>query len=342
MPTAAITGATGFLGTYLSYYLLQAGYEIKALKRETSSLLWSQKVFAYLNQEANQPVDFAEINWMDGDILDGFAMESLCADCDVLFHTAALVSFDAKDLNRMMQTNVDGTACVVDAALRAGLPKMVMASSVAALANPDNKKVLDESFQNSTFYRFETGYGESKYRAEMEVWRGMGEGLSVSVVNPSVILGAWRFVDSSVSMFEKVAQGLSLYPAGMGSFVDVRDVSAIMLQLAQREDLNGERYVLCGESLPFKDFLGQIARLLGKKPPSIKAGLALSLLYGYINLFAARLKGKSPQVTPALARAGNRHITFNTQKIEETLNFSFRPLDDTLKWTSAFYKSLNS
>lgn len=339
---AALTGANGFLGTYISYYLLKNGHEVVGLRREESSLEMSRKIFELLNELENSSVDFGHISWVIGDVTDPYSLENLLEGITVVFHTAAVVSFEKKLGDELMLVNVDGTANVVNAACAKGVKKLVLASSVAALTNIDNQPVVNESFHNTTFYRFENLYGESKYRAEMEAWRGMAEGLEVVALNPSVIIGAWKFENSSVAMFKSVNKGLSFYPSGIGSFVDVRDVASAMINAAESDGLSGERFIISGASLPFKDFLQNIAVHLGVKKPSIKAGKVLSVWVARMMQLTSALMGKSAPFTPAMARAANRQFSYNTTKSQEQLGITYRPIQDTIKWTADFFLKTSS
>lgn len=339
---AALTGANGFLGTYISYYLLKNGHEVVGLRRDDSSMEMSKKIFQLLNEMESSSVDFNHISWVIGDVTDPYSLENLMENVAVVFHTAAMVSFETKLGDDLMLVNVDGTANVVNAACAKGVEKLVLASSVAALTNIDNQPVVDESFHNTTFYRFENLYGESKYRAEMEAWRGMAEGLEVVALNPSVIIGAWKFENSSVAMFKSVNKGLSFYPSGIGSFVDVRDVAAAMITAAESSGLSGERFIISGASLPFKEFLQTIAANLGVKKPSIRAGKGLSVWVARIMQIMSALKGKSAPLTPAMARAANRQFSYDTSKSQERLSIKYRPIQETIKWTADFFLKTSS
>lgn len=334
---AAITGATGFIGTYLSYYLLSNGYKVIALKRDTSSIEMSLKVFKHLNDLEGKSISFNDIEWVNGDLFDADSLDELTSKCDVCFHAAAMVSFNNKLADEMMKINVEGTTQVVNACVQNQVKKLVMISSVAALPNQNDKPVIDETFQTTTFFKFESAYGISKYRAEMEAWRAHGEGTDVYVVNPTVVLGAWRFKASSVQMFNAVDKGMPFYSKGTGSFVDARDVAQMTISLSENEANANKRFILCGGSLSYKDFLQQIAQLINAKKPSIGVGKNLSVFIATIWQLLGKITGKSAPLTPAMARAANRHFTYNTQKVQKATGLAFMPVDKTIKWTASFY-----
>jgi len=193
-----VTGASGFIGTYICYRLLQLGHEVHGMKRETSDLSTHRLVFETLNGQSENPIDAEAIEWHTADILDPNGVRDASADCNTMVHAAASVSFQPRERSHTLKNNIDGTSNIVNACISNGIKRLIHISSVAALPNPDKKETLSESFENSTFYEFNTTYGESKYRSEMEVWRGSGEDLNVTVFNPGIVLGKWRFVNSSV------------------------------------------------------------------------------------------------------------------------------------------------
>ena len=172
-----VTGGTGFLGSYLLRYLIHKGYtDIRALKRSTSSM-------ALLGDVAHL------IEWIDGDILDVVSLQESMQEVQQVYHCAAIVSYESGQADLMHEVNVVGTANVVNLALEMQVEKLVHVSSIAALGRSGKSKLLDESAKWEQS-KFNTQYAISKHRAEMEVWRGIAEGLNAAIVNPSVILGS--------------------------------------------------------------------------------------------------------------------------------------------------------
>ena len=184
-----VTGGTGFVGSYLLRYLVQQGYtQIGAIKRP------------------NSPMDLVEeikdkIKWIEGDVLDIFSLEDALKGVQQLYHCAAVVSYSPKDFKQMMKVNVEGTANVVNLALEAGIKKMLYVSSIAALGKTEKTLWVDEQ-ADWIPSKSNSQYSISKYLSEMEVWRGMAEGLRAAIVNPSVILGS-GFWDAGTANFLK-------------------------------------------------------------------------------------------------------------------------------------------
>ena len=144
-----------------------------------------------------------------------------------VIHAAAIVSFIPKDRDRMEQINVEGTANVVNVCLKAGVRKLGYVSSVAAVGRPAGKggkateRVLigeDQKWEDSPN---NSAYATTKYRAELDVWRGIAEGLNAVMVNPSVVLGAGDWNRSSLQLIKYVGDERPFYPAGLVNYVDV-------------------------------------------------------------------------------------------------------------------------
>ena len=168
-----VTGATGLVGSHLVQALVQQGKPVRALYRSViPSFAGADKV-----------------QWVQGDILDVITLDEALIGVEQVYHCAAVVSFNPKRAEELYQVNVEGTANVVNASITAGVQKLLFVSSVAALGRMREGSAIDENMQWSPKAN-NSEYGRTKYLAEMEVWRGIGEGLKAVIVNPTIILGA--------------------------------------------------------------------------------------------------------------------------------------------------------
>ena len=131
---------------------------------------------------------------------------------------------------KMMHTNIESTTNVVNLCLAHRIKKLCYVSSVAAIGQPIDVGSIDENtpWENSPI---KSSYALSKYRSEMEVWRGIEEGLNAVIVCPAIILGPGKWEKGSSMLFKQVWRGLSFYTSGTNGFVDVRDVANVMIQL---------------------------------------------------------------------------------------------------------------
>ncbi len=318
-----ITGATGLVGSYLARLLLKKGYRVRALKRENSEM-------DLLGPDAER------IEWVTGDVLDIPALEDAMEGIDQVFHAAAIVSYDPKYLKDMMTINVEGTANVINVAIHRKIKKLVHISSIAALGKskngePASEKTKWERDKNNT------NYSLSKYLSEQEAWRGYAEGLPVVIVNPSVVLGAGRWRQSSTALFKQVWNGLKFYPTGGNGFVDVRDVARMALQLMESE-IEGERFIANGANLKFRDLFNQMAKGLDKPVPTVKVTPLLGGTAWRAMWLKSKLTGKSPLITRETVRSATETAAFDASKSEKVLNFKYTPIEETVRETTAVMK----
>ena len=185
-----VTGGTGLVGAHLLYDLCKKHEHVRALKRQNSDLKQVKKTFFYYSHDAENL--FQKIEWVNADVTDYFSLEDAFKDAKQVYHVAAMVSFHEKDNRKMMEINVKGTANVVNAALHHKIEKLCYVSSIAALGRPDANELATEETPWKDSDK-STAYSISKYKAELEVWRGIEEGLNAVIVNPSVILGPAKF-----------------------------------------------------------------------------------------------------------------------------------------------------
>ncbi len=322
-----ITGATGFIGSHIARRYLADGHPVTALYRP-------QNGYGLLSDVAEQ------ITWHAGDVLDIPSLEAAIeANMDVI-HAAAIVSFVPKDRDRMEHINVEGTANIVNVCLKAGVRKLGYISSVAAMGRPTAKGGrTSESTPINEDQKWEDSpnnsvYAKTKYWAELEVWRGVAEGLNVVIVNPSIVLGAGDWSRSSLQLIKYVHDERPFYPAGLVNYVDVLDVTDVLMKLMQ-SDRTSQRFILNGGTIPYRSLLEQIAAVLGKHPPMRQIPPTLTRLLWPLEAVRAWLIGKAPLITRETARSASSLYQYDGHKIEEVLDFQYRPLSDTLKRVAA-------
>ncbi len=317
-----VTGGTGFVGSYLLRLLVRKGWRVRASRRSNSSMDLVREV-------ADQ------VEWVEADMTDVVALEEALEGVTHICHCAAMVSFHPRDVRRMMQINVEGTANLVNLALDFGIKKFIHVSSIAAIGRTKEHSLLDEASkwtQNKTTSQ----YAISKHLSEQEVWRGHFEGLTTAIVNPSVILGSGFWDSGSARFFRQIDKGLAFWPIGRSGFVDVRDVAAFMLGLLENES-NGERYILNAQNTPYRDFFQLLAKSLGAKPPSIKVTPLLAEIAWRVEWLKEKLLGFPPVVTQESARASVSQFSYSNQKSLTAPGFSYQPLERTIEATAAQY-----
>jgi dihydroflavonol-4-reductase len=314
-----ITGANGLVGSFIVRKLLSNNYRVKALKRENSDLSLLEGVSD-------------KIEWVNGDICDIKLIDQSLEGIETVIHTAAIVSFAPQLKNLMFQVNVEGTANVVNSALKSKVKKFIHISSVAALGRKKNQQVIQESsFWEDSSYN--SNYAKSKYLAELEVWRGMEEGLDGFILNPSVILGPGNWDSGSTKIFKYIWKENPFYSGGSMNFIDVRDVSNILLRLMEENKGNKERFILNSLSMSYKDLFYSIADTMNKKRPGYKAGLFLSEIAWRMEAAKAFITGGSPLLTKETVKLSKNSYFYDNSKISKLLNYEFIAPQQTIDWT---------
>lgn len=320
-----VTGGTGFLGSYIIKHLVEKGYAVRAIRRSTKLPAWIPAGC------------FAGVEWVEGDVLDVISLQDAMEEVDAIIHSAAVVSFIKKDRPAMYQVNVEGTANVVNMALEKDVRRLVHISSVAALGRTANGGHVDEEkkWEDS---KINTHYAISKFKAELQVWRGIGEGLDAVILNPSTILGYGDWHSSSCAIFRQVYDGFKWYTPGINGFVDVEDVARAAVAMMESE-VSGERFIVNGETWPFKQLQETIAAGFGKKGPT-KATTPLLLNVAWrIEKIKSLLTGKKPLLTRESARVAQSQTWFENGKLLKALpGFSYTPLQETIRKACEKYK----
>ena len=330
----AVTGGTGMVGAHLLFELLKKGEKVRALKREHSSLKEVKRLFERKNGEGRRM--FSEIEWVEGDLLDLPSLERLFEDVDEVYHTAALVSFEGGDKNRLLENNIEGTANVVNLLLDKKGVKLCHVSSIAALGRmSDVHKLIDENTHFSTSLS-PSVYSVSKYESEREVWRGIEEGLDACIVNPSVILGPGNWEKGSAKLFKTVFDGLKFYTAGMNGFVGVDDLVEVMLRL-MKEHVMGERFIVSAENVSYRQLFEWMAESLGVSPPRWKAGPILSGMAWRALQLRQHLTGKRSSITKETAKTAQQIYRYNHSKLKNKLDFTFTPIREVVEKTAKMF-----
>ena len=320
-----ITGCTGLVGSATARELLKNGYPVRALARPNSDRSLVKDIES-------------QINWVEGDILDVASIEAALVGVSHVIHAAAIVSFAPSQRKMMFKTNVEGTANVVNACLRTNIKKLCFVSSIAALGRPDLSRlqaekrseaiVIDEN-QKWEQSSLNSNYAKSKRLAELEVWRGVAEGLSAVVVNPSVVLGEgnWRF--SSAQLFKYVFDQKPFYTQGTVNVVDALDV-ARAVRLLLFSSIEGERFILSAGALTYQALFGKIADGFEKNPPTIKVTNLMAQIVWRFEAVRSWLTGKAPLITRETAKTARTNFVMDSTKIKRELGFEFGQIDQSI------------
>jgi len=317
-----ITGATGFIGYYITRLLAAQGYTLQLLVRPSSKL---DELKAILPAP----------DFVYGDVEDVFSLEAAMEGCATVIHAAAMVSFQAADRQRLFATNTQGTTNVVNVALVAGVQRLIYVSSVAALNRETRAPKISEKDRWQEKLA-PTYYAQSKFSAEREVWRGQSEGLSVAALYPSLVIGAGNWLGSSTPSLFHGVKSRRFFPVGSTGFADVRDVAIATLVALQR-NRDGDRYLLNSENLSWEEALSLIAKSVNGRPPSIRVAPWLSALAWPILGLLSKLTGKKPSLTKATHRTAQSSFQYDGSLITKETDFVYRPVAQSIRQTGAAY-----
>lgn len=322
-----VTGSTGLVGSHVLLDLVNSGKKVRALKRRNSNLDNIKKVFSYYSKDVDKL--FTKIEFVEGDLLDIFSLEEAMQGVKQIYNCAGFVSFYNKDKDKLRQVNVNGTANLVNAALKTHVKKICHISSVAALGRAENNGTIDENtkWQNSKDNSF---YAISKYGAEMEIWRGVHEGIDAIIVNPSIILGSGHWESASSKLFKTIWKKMLFYTSGLNGFVDVRDVSKTMILLME-SDIRNESFLINSENVSYKKLFDEIAENLGKPKPSIKANQFISEIAWRLLKAGDVLFNIEPVITKETAKTANNKYYYSNKKVTEALDYKFINIEQSIK-----------
>ena len=322
--TILVTGATGFVGAAVVRHLLAAGKAVRVLTRRN-------------NDRRN--IEGLAVEVAEGDLTDRPSLEAALSGCEALYHVAADYRIWVPDPDSIYRVNVEGTRHLMLAALEAGVGRIVYTSSVATLGINKDGTPADEATPVG-LGDMVGHYKRSKYLAEAEVQRLIEEkALPAVIVNPSTPVGPRDIKPTPTGrMIADAAAGrMPAYVDTGLNIVHVDDVAAGHLLAFERGKV-GQRYILGGENLSLKDILTEIARITGRRPPSLSLPHDLIMPVAYVAEFVARLTGGSdPMVTVDGVRMARKKMFFTSAKAERELGYRFRPADAALADAVAWF-----
>lgn len=329
-----VTGASGVIGTHLSIALAKKGVRVCAVVQNEHSINKAKRMHALYSLSSQE---IACIEWCYADITDYQDVYNVIQHAEYVFHCAGYVSFHAADKHTLHAINVEGTKNVVDACLQCGIKKLCHVSSVAALGKAIYTDMIDETCE----YELEKKrslYGYSKYLGELEVWRGIAEGLSAVIVNPSVIIGFANKEQSSAHLFKTILQGMPFYTSGVTGYVSVHDVVDCMIVLME-SNIHAEQFVVSAENLSYKTVFTYTAESLGVSAPRIYMPAWILHTVGIILTFLLFLIQKRSSITRHTTHTAYTVSRYSSQKLIHATSFSFRPIRDELARIGALYRT---
>ena len=311
MGKTVVTGGSGFIGSHLVRALAKRGDELVLLMRRSSS---------------SEYLDGVEFDRATGDITDRRAVRRALEGAERLFHVAGSTSLREQDRESVFETNVRGTRVVLEEALEAGVERVVLTSSVAAIGPAKPRGTADERSQ-FTAGGLGIAYVNAKHEAEVEALRLAARGLPLVIVNPTYVLGPEAPNGTSMGLVRRFLLGrIPAYVDGALNIVDVRDVAKGHLQ-ADRKGKVGERYILGGRNFTLDRLFADLERISGVPAPQLRLPSRLAL--GGVEV-AGRAHLPMP-IAPDEIRSGLQWWTYRSTKAKRELGFKPRPHEETLE-----------
>lgn len=328
-----VTGGTGLVGSHLLYFLVSEGKKVRAIHRKNSDVKKVEKIFSYFSDVPEEL--YSRIEWQEADITDIPALTDAFSGITEVYHAAAYISFDPRNYEKLEKANIEGTANVVNLSLDFKIRKLCHISSVATLGKNESSRPINEE-SNWNPHADNSVYSITKYGAEIEVWRGMQEGLNAVILNPGVILGSGFWGSGTGAFFSKIHHGMPFYTTGKMGFVDVYDVAKIAVILME-QPIREERFVVVAENKSYAYILKTVANSLGKRQPYIKMKPWMLEIAWRLDKLKSILTGSKQSLFKSTAASAARENIFDNSKLKKTLNYTFIPVEETIRSTAANY-----
>lgn len=317
MGVTLVTGATGLLGSHIARLLVERGDDVRVTVRQRSRL---------------GNIEDLDVERVQCDVLDRRAVRRAMRGVERVFHVAGLTNLNA-DADAQYRVNVNGTATVLEEALRAGVARCVYTSSTAAIGPARRGSTADER-QVFRAGRYGLPYINSKHEAEKEALRVCGQGLAVVVVNPAHVFGKGDLYHSSTELVRRfLRREIPAYVDGALNIVDADDVARGHL-LADEHGAVGERYILGNRNFTLDRLFADLGRLSGVEPPALKLPLPAALALAR----ALELGPGRPGISVGEIRASALWWAFRSTKAKRELGYKPSHHEDTLQSTIDWYR----
>ncbi len=325
-----VTGSAGFVGIPLCQQLAENGHEVNALVRSSS---------------LDHPLRRPGINIIEGDLLEPESLEKAVDGCGQIYHLAAFTGVWSPDPTIYHKVNVDGTKAVLDAAVRAGVKRVVI-TSTAGVIGPSPGKGTQVNEETNPIPELTTDYERTKLESEKLAFRYLEQGLDVIIVNPSRVFGKGWLRDSN-----SVTRLIKLYDEGkwrfvpgdgdrVGNYVYVDDVVNGHL-LAMDHGKPGERYILGGANLSYNELFGLLREVTGKDYRMVHLPVSSMMAFARAEVFMAKQLGKKPFIVPDLVKKYTKDWILSSSKAETELGYTITPVKTALEETLNWIRGLN-
>ncbi|MCL4485440.1 MAG: NAD-dependent epimerase/dehydratase family protein [Nitrospirae bacterium] len=320
-----VTGATGFVGSWVASLLVESGETIRCLRRKESST-------------SNLPPEGPKVQWAIGDLLDPSSLDRAMEGVGTLYHVAADYRLWSPKRGDILHSNVTGTRNILDAALRAGVSRVVYCSSVAALGARTDGVPIDESMDVDR-QSLVGEYKISKYEAE-QVALSYADRLSLVVVNPSAPIGARDIKPTPTGRivldYLKGRMKASIH-TGL-NVVHVRDVARGHL-LAARDGKAGEKYILAGRNMTLCEVFRTLETVTGIPAPKVTVPRGVVLPLALLSEGVSRLTGREPMIPLEGVRMAKKLMYYDGSRAVRELGLVVTPVEEAFRDAVRYYAS---
>lgn len=320
MKPILVTGASGFVGWHVARLLADAGHTVRALVRKGSS------------------VPGLAVQVFEGDLRDARSVQQAILGCGAVFHVAADYRLWAKDREEIFETNVRGTAQLLELASIEGVERFVYTSTVGCIGIPEDGFGTEETPVDPR--QMMGAYKESKYLAEQSVLRLAEQGFPAVIVNPTAPVGERDVKPTPTGriILDFLRGRMPAYIDTGLNVVDVEDVARGHL-LAFEHGTPGERYILGSENLTMREILEILAEESGRRAPSLKLPYGVAMAFAVADTALAAVTGKEPRAPVDAVKMARKKMFVSCAKAERELGYLAAParqgLAKAIRWFRA-------
>ncbi len=323
MSQILVTGGTGFIGSHVVRRLCAEGHSVRVLARPASSLQLLESL----------PVQIAI-----GDLTNVESLRHAVAGCDTVFHVAADYRLWSADADELYRSNVAGTENILAAAFEGGVSRFIYTSTVGTIKFSNNGTPANEdSFPDPK--HLSGHYKKSKFLAEQTALRYAREGHPVVIVNPTAPVGEGdrKPTETGKIVLDFLKRNMPAYIDTGLNLVDVRDVAEGHLA-AMKDGRTGERYILGGRNLTFKEILDTLSRITGLPAPSMRIPYGLAFCAAAADTFLANITQRPPRAPLEGVKMARHKMWVTSAKAERELHYHPGSIETALERAVRWYR----
>lgn len=319
-----VTGGTGFIGSRLVHRLAGSGYDVHALVRASSDLT-----------PLKECLD--RITLVHGDVTDASSLANVFSGVDEVYHCAGLTYMGGKKNPMLQKINVEGTRNVLEAARKAGVRRVVHVSSITAVGiSGANRKCDEESPWN--FDMIDLEYARTKHMAEKIVGEEVKKGLDCVIVVPAFVFGAGDINFNAGRIIKDVyKRKMPFYPLGGVCVIDV-EIVVDCLVAAMKKGRTGERYIIGGDNVSFRELSQTIMKVTGVHQFSMPLPVWAAHVISYLLKFTKERNRISKLFNMTMFTVASKFLYFDSSKAQRELGMRYEPYEQSIRRTFEWYR----